>query len=335
MTTRAEFCRRKNFRLWGNFYKQQESFVVHHKGGIFMNKVLIIFGLITSLALTAFAQKTRTVTVTTEPEATVWIDDIRRGATDSSGKLTVKYVTAGAKKVRVRAYSFKETTQSLSPAQSQLKVSLVKTSDPAELTFHEAEKMMKIDRQKAIELYQKAASQRPKYAEAYIEMARAMSDAGDTEGALEAIANARKARPVFPEASAIEGRIHKTDGNEEKAIISFKRAIREGAGFQPEAHTGLGLLYKEKAEGFGANGDFDNEAETYKLAAAELKIALAQLAGTEPVLYELLGNVYEKMQKYPEAIAIYEEYLRMFPDTNEATTFRSYIVQVKKLMAEQ
>ena len=300
-----------------------------------MKRLLIVFGLLTLSAMTIFAQKTRTVTIVTEPEATVWVDDIKRGATDSSGKLTIKYVTAGAKKVRVRAYSFKETTQSLLPAQAQLKISLVKTTDQAELTFHEAEKMMKIDRQKAIELYQKAASLRPKFAEAYIEMARAMSDADDTEGALQAITSARKAHPVFPEASAVEGRIHKTDGNEEKAVASFKRAIKEGNGFQPEAHTGLGLLYKEKAEGFSASGDFDNEAATYKLAAAELKTALTQLSGTEPVLYELLGNVYEKMQKYPEAIAIYEEYLRMFPDTPEATTFRSYIVQVKKLMTEQ
>mgnify|MGYP002085190936 FL=1 len=140
---------------------------------------------------------------------------------------------------------------------------------------------------------------------------------------------------MFPEVSAVEGRIYKADGEEEKAIASFKRAIKEGAGFQPEAHTGLGLLYKEKAEGFAASGDFENEAATYKLAAAELKTALAQLSGAEPVLYELLGNVYEKMQKYAEAIAIYEEYLRLFPETPEATTFRSYIVQVKKLMTEQ
>lgn len=300
-----------------------------------MKKLLIIFVLVISFAISNFAQKNRTVTIITEPNATVWVNDIKRGATDSSGKLTIKFVPAGTPKIRVRAYSFKETTQSLSPTQSQLQVNLVKSTDKAELTFHEAEKMMKIDRLQAIELYEKAASLRPKYYDAYIEMARAMSDAGDIEGALQAIANARKARPGSPEASAVEGRIYKSDGDEEKAIASFKRAIKEGAGFQPEAHTGLGLLYKEKAESFGASGDFENEAETYKIAASELKIALTQLAGTEPVLYELLGNIYEKMQKYPEAIAIYEEYLRLFPETNEATTFRSYIVQVKKLMVDQ
>jgi tetratricopeptide (TPR) repeat protein len=300
-----------------------------------MKRILIILGLIFGLTIICFAQKGRTVTVVTEPNSTVWVDDIRRGATDAEGKLAIKFVSAGAKKIRVRAYSFKETTQSLLPTQNQININLVKTDDQAEIAFQEAEKMLKVDRAKAIELFQKAASLRPKYAEAYIEMARAMSDAGDYEGALRAIINARKSRPIFPEASAVEGRIHKSNGDEEKAIAAFNRAIREGKGFQPEAHTGLGLLYKEKAEGFASRGDFENEEASYKTAAAELKTALTQLAGTEPVLYELLGQVYEKTQKYPEAIAIYEEYLRNFPDTPEATTFRSYIVQVKKLMAEQ
>lgn len=300
-----------------------------------MKKILIISGLLLSLVLTGLAQKTRTVTVVTEPQAAIWVDDIRRGVTDSTGKIIIKYVPAGTRKLRIRAYSFKEVLQNLLPTQSQVTVKLVKTTDQGELTFQEAEKMMTIDRNKAIELFQKSVSLRPKYAEAYVEMARAMTAANDNEGALKAIANARKVRPVYPEASAVEGRIYKDDGEEEKAIASFKRAIKEGNGFQPEAHTGLGMLYKEKAEGFAAASDFDSEAANYKLAVAELKTALSQLGGTEPVLYELLGTVYEKMQDYNAAIAIYEEYLRMFPDTNEATTFRSYIVQLKKQMAQQ
>jgi tetratricopeptide (TPR) repeat protein len=300
-----------------------------------MKKTLIIIGLLLNFAIITSAQKMRTVTVTTAPNATIWVDDIKRGATDSAGKLVIKFVAANAKKIRVRAYSFKETIKSILPTQSQISINLVKTTDKAEITFQEAEKMMKIDRSKAIELYKQAASLRPNYAEAYLEMARAMSDASDYDGALKAIGNARKARPIFPEASAVEGRIYKNYGEEEKAIASFKRAIKEGKGFQPEAHTGLGLLYKDKAEGFAASGDYDNEAANYKIAAGELKTALTQLAGTEPVLYELLGQIYEKTQKYPEAIAIYEEYLKMFPDTPESVTFRSYIVLVKKLMAQQ
>ncbi len=300
-----------------------------------MKKLLIISVLVVSFTVTIFAQKARTVTVTTQANAIVWIDDVKRGTTDEGGKLTIKFVATGTRKLRVRAMGFKEVTQSLLPTQSAVKINLVKTTDEAELTFQEAEKQLTIDRAKAIQLYQKAVSIRPKYAEAYVAMARAMSDANDNEGALKAIANARKARPIYPEASAVEGRIYKNDGEETKAIASFKRAIKEGAGFQPEAHTGLGLLYKEKGESFASEGDFDNETANYLLATNELKIALAQLAGAEPVLYELLGVTYEKMKKFKEAIAVYEEFIRMFPDSNEVVTYRSYIVQAKKQMEDQ
>lgn len=300
-----------------------------------MKKLLIIAVLILSLGSVNFAQKTRTVTITGEPGAIVWVDDVKRGTIGADSKLTIKFVAAGTRKLRVRAFGFKEVTQNLLPTQNVIKVNLVETTDEGELTFQEAEKMASVDRQKAIELYQKSIELRPKYSEAYVAMARIMSDAGDNESALAAIKNARKVRPIFPEASAVEGRIYKADGEEEKAIASFKRAIKEGNGFQPEAHTGLGLLYKEKAESAAASSDYDGEEANYKIASSELKIALAQLGGTEPVLYELLGTIYEKTKKYPEAIATYEEYLRLFPNTPEATTFRSYIVQVKKLMTEQ
>lgn len=300
-----------------------------------MKKILIISTLILSFSITLFAQKTRTVTVSTVPEAVVWIDDVKRGTTDETGKLTINFVASGTRKIRVRGYGFKETTQNLLPTQSQVKVNLIKTTDQGELTFHEAEKMIKLDRREAIKLYEKATSLNPKLASAYVELARALGDLGENDVALEAIANARKARPIYPEASAVEGRLHKSNGDEEKAIASFKRAIREGKGFQPEAHTGLGLLYKAKAEESGGSGDFEEETANYNLAITELKTALAQLAGTEPILYEFLGNIYEKTQKYPEAIGVYEEYLQIFPNTPEATTFRSYIVQVKKLMAQQ
>jgi hypothetical protein len=41
------------------------------------------------------------------------------------------------------------------------------------------------------------------------------------------------------------------------------------------------------------------------------------------------------MKKYENAIAVYEEFLRTFPDTSEASVVRSFIVQLKKQMSEQ
>jgi hypothetical protein len=41
------------------------------------------------------------------------------------------------------------------------------------------------------------------------------------------------------------------------------------------------------------------------------------------------------MKKFEEAIAVYEEFLRIFPDSNEAGAVRSFIVQIRKQMSEQ
>jgi tetratricopeptide (TPR) repeat protein len=300
-----------------------------------MKKIIIYLILITSFAISVFAQKTtyRSITVVTQPNTTVWVDDIKRGTTDANGKLDIKTVASGVRKIRLRANGFKEVSQNLTATQiGDVKISLVKTTDDAEIAFQKAE--AETDKERAVELYKTAISLRPKYAEAFVGMARVLSSLEDAEGALKAIADVRKLRPIYPEASAVEGRIYKNDDQEEKAIASFKRAIKEGKGFQPEAHTGLALLYKEKAERYKSNGDFDLEIETFQLAADELKIAISQLSGTEPTFYEILGIIYESMKKFKEAIGVYEDFIKTFPESNEVPTYRSYIVQAKKQMEQ-
>jgi tetratricopeptide (TPR) repeat protein len=307
------------------------------------NKFLILVILTTAFGAVAFAQQRkaavqttqRTITIVTEPQAIVWIDDIKRGVTDEGGKLIVKPVAAGTRRIRVRADGFKETSVSLLPAQKgSIKVALSKTTDEAELAFQEAERQLSRDRSKAAEYYRKAIAARPRFAEAQLALARVLSASGDHENALKAIVAARKIRPSYPEASAVEGRIYIAEGEEEKAIASFKRSIAEGKGFQPEAHAGLGLLYKERADNFTSAADFENAGANYELAASELRKSLTQLSGAPDAkdLYQLLGDLYYKAKKYPEAIKIYEEFLRVFPDSSEAATMRSLIVQTTKEM---
>jgi tetratricopeptide (TPR) repeat protein len=274
----------------------------------------------------------------TEPNAAVWIDDVNYGKTDDGGKLVLKTFLAGTHKIRVRADGFKEVTQNLLATQKgEVKIALVKTTDEAEIAFQQAEKMSAIDREKAIALYQKAVKLRPRYAEAFVGLARVYLGMNDYDAALKAIVNARRARPAFAEASAVEGRIYKEAGNEEKAVAAFKRSITEGRGTQPEARAGLGLLYREKAEGFGVNSEFESEKEYYLLAAGELRKAVAQLAGSPDAatIYQLLGDSYERAKMYAEAIKVYEEYIKNFPDTDDVVTFRSFIVQLEKRMKEQ
>jgi tetratricopeptide (TPR) repeat protein len=286
----------------------------------------------------AFAQSQRTISIVTEPNAAVWLNDILRGKTDENGKLTIKTVSAGAHKIRVRADGFKEASQNLLAAQKgEVKIALVKTDDQAELTFQEAERLTLVDREKAAAAYRKAIGLRPKYAEAQLALARVLSAMSKYEEALAAIKEARRARPAYAEASAVEGRIYVSEGDEEKAVAAFKRAIAEGKGFQPEAQTGLGLLYKEKAEAAGSASDIEAEEENYLLAIGYFRKAVSQLSGAPDAatLYQFLGLAYEKMKKYDEAIKVYEEFLRLFPDSNEASAIESFIVQIKKQMSEE
>ena len=296
-----------------------------------LNFILFLL-LISGAAIAVSAQSaTRSITVITEPQASVWIDGIKRGITGDDGKLVIKPVAAGIHQLRVRADGFKEKTQPLAPAvKGEVKIALVKTDDEAELAFQEAERLKTRDRDKAIAAYQKAVGLRPKYADAYLEMARVLSDKGDHEAALEAIRNARKARPVFPEATAVEGRIYRESGDEDKAISVFKKAIKEGKGFQPEAYTGLGLIYKERATSAGGTGNFADETALYEEAAGYLQKAIEQLSASEAAVYYLLGEIYEKQDKYDKAIAVYENFLRDFPVSNDRTAIQSFIVQAKK-----
>jgi regulator of sirC expression with transglutaminase-like and TPR domain len=49
---------------------------------------------------------------------------------------------------------------------------------------------------------------------------------------------------------------------------------------------------------------------------------------------QLLGLIYERQEKFTEAIRLYEEFLRLFPDSSEAGAVESFIVQIKKQMAQ-
>lgn len=303
--------------------------------------LLILCAVFASSFLQAQSRKTavkppsRSINVITEASASVWINGVKYGKTDESGKLVISGVSPGKHTIRVRADGFKEASKSLLPTQKDdVEIPLAETSDEAELTFQLAEVQAAVNRDKAIEAYEKAIKLRPKYADAYIGLARIYAETGDFEKADIAIRNARKARPGMSEASAIEGRVFVSSSDEAKAIAAFKRAIAEGKGFQPEALTGLGLLYKEKAECFGLESNFEQETANYNLAIKNLSAAVKQLSSSPDgaVVYQLLGLIYEQQKKYKEAIALYEEFLTLFPDSAESTAVRSFIVQLKKQM---
>jgi len=269
----------------------------------------------------AQAKPTRTLTIATEPAAVIWFDEIRRGTTNADGRLLLSNVGSGPHTLRVRANGFKEVTQPVTAtARGEISVRLLRTTDQAELLFQQAETARDSaksadDKQKSADLYRQALRIRAAYPAAHIGLARVLLDMNDTDGALNEIAAARRYRPSYPEASAVEGRIYRETGQTDDAIGSFNRAIRESHGFQHEAHVGLGRTYEERGQ--------------YDLAAREFQIAVNQLSDTEPIIYQLLGAAYEKSSNPKEAIAAYENYLRLAPNGSQASAVRSIIEQLK------
>jgi tetratricopeptide (TPR) repeat protein len=300
------------------------------KSGIFGIAVLLCI-----ISHTAFAQRRSSVssgavssstTIITEPNAIIWIDEIRRGVTDASGRLALKNTSPGSHVLRVRANGFKEASSPLIAGRRSVAVKLVRTTDRAELIFQQAEEARdkaKDDaaRQKAAELYREALKLRPAFPAAHVGLARVLFDLNQYQQGLAEIEEARRTRPAYAEASAVEGRIHREAAFTEEAIQSFRRAIREGRGFQPEAHVGLARVFEEKGQ--------------YAEAIIEYRQAIAQLSDSEPVIYQLLGAAYEKQQNYKDAIVAYEKYLALAPSGSLAPAIRSMIDQLRRDAAGQ
>jgi tetratricopeptide (TPR) repeat protein len=262
-----------------------------------------------------------------EPKAVVWLDEVRRGVTDEAGAFEIAKVSPGRHTLRVRAAGFAERTLQLLPTQrGTIPLPLTRTTDEAELAFQQAEAARESSttdeaRRAAAELYRRAIKLRPRYAAAHVALARVLLDLNDYEGALDAVDEARGVRPAYAEASVVEGRILRATSQNDEAVAAYQRALREARGFQPEAHTGIGIIYEEEGK--------------YEEAAASFRKAIAQLSDTEPVLYELIGRTYERLEKYKEAVAAYEKYLQLAPNGKLAPAIESVIEQLRKQAAEQ
>jgi Flp pilus assembly protein TadD len=270
---------------------------------------------------TAATTSARVLNISTQPGAFVWVDEVRRGTADAEGKLQLK-LTPGRHSLRVRANGFTERTLALLPTQrGAISVVLTKTTDEAELTFQQAEgEREKGNNSQAIELYRQALKLRPRYAAAHLGLARALESQEEFDAALEEIAAARRDRPAYAEASAVEGRILRSLADSEGALAAYQRALREGRGFQPEAYAGMGIVHEDK----GRNEE----------AAAAFRKAIAQLSDTEPILYELLGRNLERLERWKEAVAAYEKYLELAPTGAHASAINSIIDQLRKQAAE-
>ena len=197
----------------------------------------------------------------------------------------------------------------------EIKVALVKTEDAAIVAFQQAEFLRESgDKQKAQESYRQALKLRAVFPEANVGLARLL-ETTDFDEALRQIAAARKSRPAFAEASTVEGRIYRENSDADSAIKSFRRAVRESSGVNPEAHTGLALALEDK--------------DDYAAAVTEFRQALTQLRDTDPTIYRLLGDALARLQRNQEAVQIYEKFLSLAPADVHVSAVRSIVEQLK------
>jgi tetratricopeptide (TPR) repeat protein len=262
-----------------------------------------------------------TLTITTEPNTTIWIDEIRRGTTDASGKLVLTRISPGRHTLRARANGFREITTRLVPGRKAISLKLKPTTDQAELLFQQAEEAREqakddAGREQAVQLYRDALKLRAAMPAAHVGLARLYMDLNKFGEAQAEIDAARILRPVYPEASAVEGRILREAAFSDEAVRSFRRSIAEGHGFQPEARVGLARALEDKGQ--------------LSEAITEYRKAIDQLSDSEPVIYQMLGAAYEKLQKPKEAVAAYEKYLELAPTGSYAAAIRSILNQLRK-----
>jgi len=281
----------------------------------------LVFVALLFLLVTPGVRAQSALTISSEPNAIVWIDDIRRGTTDASGQLALTKVSPGRHTVRVRADGFKETTTALLPGRRTLAVKLLPTTDQAELLFQQAETAREKARddsslEKAAELYREAIKLRPAFPIAHVGLARVLLDLNQFKEAHAEIEAARRTRPAYAEASAVEGRIYREEAFADDALRSFRRAIREGGGVQPEAYVGIARVFEDKGQ--------------FAEAIVEFRKALGQLSDSEPVIYQMLGAAYERIEKPKEAVAAYEKYLQLAPNGSYAAAIRSILDQLKR-----
>ena len=275
----------------------------------------------TTKSAASSASPSGVIQISTQPGAALWVDEVRRGTADAEGKLQLK-LTPGRHSLRVRANGYAERTLALLPTQrGAVSVVLTKTTDEAELAFQQAEaEREKGNNSQAVELYRQALKLRARYAAAHLGLARALESQEEFDAALEEIAAARRDRPSYAEASAVEGRILRSLADTGGALNSYRRAIREGGGFQPEAYTGMGIVHEDK-------GNYEEAADSFRKA-------IAQLSDTEPILYELLGRNLERLERWKDAVAAYEKYLELAPTGSHASAINSIIEQLRKQAAE-
>lgn len=254
------------------------------------------------------------------PGAIVAIDGIRFGRTDANGTRRIETAGPGRHSVRIRQVGFRDDVQPavlVAGATVKIRAKQVPATDKAELAFLNADNLAFDGKHtEAVALYKDAiAARNGKYVLAQIGLARSLLALKELDDAAEAVAAVIASDPANAEARTVSANILRERGFYDEAAAEYRKAIALSRTRVPEAHTGLAISL----------GDQGSLAPS----AAEFTKAIAQNLDAEPLLYQLRGNVYERLQRPAQALADYMRFLALAPTHPLAPAVQSVVERLK------
>ena len=192
--------------------------------------------------------------------------------------------------------------------------------------------------EQAVSMARQAVQQAPSSGAARLSLANALLAAGDVEGAEGALQPAIDAAPNSPDALVLLGRVQRRKGNLAAAQAAFTKALQERPG-SAEALTPLIAMDldakrpDQAARRIEAHLTKGNDSASLRLLAGRTYAAAGDLAKSEQALrkaieldpslmeaYHVLGQIFARQKKLPEAVAAYEARLAERPNDVGAHT---------------
>lgn len=270
-------------------------------------------------------QRARLHIQTSPSEVSIYLNGAFRGRTDHRGNLVIADLPPGRYRLRARKLGTRERHLDLRLAPGEyrrLGIILRPTGDPAELAYQRGEQWREEKKYRAsLSWYRLALQRRTSFPEAHVGLARsflALHQYDEAQAEAEAAIGERQG--VYPEGYTVLGRALHGKGLYEEALAAYRRALRQAGNFSPEAHAGLALVLDDMDEP--------------ERAIVHMRMAIEQNGDAEPTLYNLLGNMLLRIEALREAIAAFQTYLNLAPQSDLAPAIRSLVDQLRAEMNE-
>jgi Flp pilus assembly protein TadD len=282
-------------------------------------EAIAALGLSVAIAIGAAAQSRRPVTakvIGAEPNAMIFVDDIRFGRADATGTYVVSIPGPGPHTVLVRQLGFVDSTHPVvfsAARQVSIQPKKLPLKETADVQRQRGEYLLADGKfAEAISQFQAAIdAKKGDFPRAQVGLARALYGLKRFDDASNVTGQVLETNPKDIEARTVFASAYRDRGLYEEAVAEYRKAIALAPGKTPEAQTGLAVALDELGD--------------HASAVEELLKGIAQNLDADPVLYHLLGAYYEKLDRRSDAIAAYNRFLELAPTHNLAPAVRSVL----------